>query len=193
MKHWVLEADQMSRLQLCSSIFVRFNLWLQRAAVQQWAGQQVNIYRICLCPFSAIVWGVGAQCLVPIIGTHTFRETLRPRACAMCPEVHLLRPLAIIVAIVMNGLIGSAGAVLARGAPGCWGVPSWVNINHVLTSPTFDTFDTCSLILILTFCAELCCAGTGTLDILDKKGLTLHFINFAGLRPAVYWSQWTWT
>ena len=64
------EADQMSRLQLCISIFVRFNLWLQRAAVQQWAGQQVNIYRICLCPFSAIVWGVGAQCLVPIIGTH---------------------------------------------------------------------------------------------------------------------------
>ena len=82
MKHWVLEADQMSRLQLCSSIFVRFNLWLQRAAVQQWAGQQVNIYRICLCPFSAIVWGVGVRCWKPIIGTHTFRETLRPRACA---------------------------------------------------------------------------------------------------------------
>ena len=85
---------------------------------QQWAGQQVNIYRICLCPFSAIVWSVGARCWVPIIGTHTFRETLRPRACAMCPEVHLLRPLAIIVAIVMNGLIGWAEAVLARDAPG---------------------------------------------------------------------------
>ena len=159
------EVDQMSRLQLCSSIFVRFNLWLQRAAVQQWAGQQVNIYRICLCPFSAIVWGVGVRCWKPIIGTHTFTETLRPRACAMCPEVHLLRPLAIIVAIVMNGLIVTAEAVLARDAPGCGARCSELSewINHVLTSPTFDTFDTCSLILILTFCAELCCAGTGIL------------------------------
>ena len=73
-----------------------------------------------LVPIFSNCLGVGARCWVPIIGTHTFRETLRPRACcAMCPEVHLLRPLAIIVAIVMNGLIGSAGAVLARGAPDC--------------------------------------------------------------------------
>ena len=105
----------------------------------------------------------------------------------MCPEVHLLRPLAIIVAIVMNGLIGSAGAVLARGAPDCGARCSELSewINHVLTSPTFDTFDTCSLILRLTFCAELCWHTTHW-DILDKKGVTLHFINFAGLRPAVY-------
>ena len=34
------EVDQMSRLQLCSSIFVRFNLWLQRVAVQQWAARR---------------------------------------------------------------------------------------------------------------------------------------------------------
>ena len=68
----------------------------------------------------------------------------------------------------------------------CSELSEW--INHVLTSPTFDTYDTCSLILILTFCAELCCAvlALGYLDILDKKGLTLHIINFAGLRPAVY-------
>ena len=72
-----------------------------------------------LVPIFSNCLGVGARCWVPIIGTHTFRETLRPRACAMCPEVHLLRPLAIIVAIVMNGLIVSAEAVLARDAPGC--------------------------------------------------------------------------
>ena len=35
------------------------------------------------------------------------------------PELHLLRPMATFVAIVMNGLIVSAEAVLARDAPGC--------------------------------------------------------------------------
>ena len=121
MKHWVLGGGSdvtapALYFHICPFQFVTAE---SSSAAVGGHCQQVNIYRICLCPFSAIVWGVGAQCLVPIIGTHTFRETLRPRACAMCPEVHLLRPLAIIVAIVMNGLIVSAGAVLARDAPGC--------------------------------------------------------------------------